>query len=245
MKKQVQQRLNKLKQHQNLLMEKYLFIKENYFLLEPLLYSKDLFDRFTIGPKARGFHLTWWALYCNHILEAWKITSDKCKKTLSLSNQICIIKDQDIISELREQYSEWPSAIDESMQEVFEEFEKKERDKRRTEFDDRYKKTLSEWRILEDSKVFKNIRKFRNKFLAHNEAHINEKTYEFKGLSIADLKYGNERQFLECLQKIVVNLDLMVRQSSFQWEDFDDKIRKSSLSFWDLSEGDYEHKFCG
>ena len=241
----MKQQLNKLKQHQNLLIRKYLFIKENYFLLEPLLYSNDLADRISSGPKARGFHLIKWTLYCNLFLEAWKIACDDDNRTPSIRNQIKKIEKLGIKSELEEQYSELPSDIDEFIPEIFGIIEKKKREKRRTEFQNLYKETLLKWRNLEDSGIFNKIQTLRDKYTAHNEVRLFGDTYDFMGVSIADLKYGDERKFLERLQYIIVNLDLLIRQSSFDWEDFDDKIRKSSLCFWDLSEEDYRHKLLG
>ena len=219
-----------------------LSLKRSYFLLEPLLYSKVLVARINSTAKGEGYFLINRALFWYHIQEIWKISCDTGKKTPSLPSQIETIEDPIIKSELKKQYSVWTSNTDKSMPEVFEEIEKMREEDRRTEFEDIYEETLSEWRKLKYSKDYKNIQILRDKNTAHNEVRLIGKTYEFVGISKANLKFGDEWKFLKRLQKIIVNLDLLIRQSSFMWEDFDHKIKKSSLSFWDLREKDYKHR---
>ena len=234
--------MKKLKEHQDLLMTLLLSFKRSYFLLEPLLYSKVLDARISRTAKGEGYFLISRALFWYHIQEIWKIACDRGKKTPSLPSQIETIEVPIIKSKLKKQYSVWTSITDNCIPEVFEEIEKKEEEDRRTEFENIYEETLSEWRKLKNSKDFKNIQILRDKNTAHNEVGPIRKTYEFVGISKANLKFGDEWKFLKRLQKIIVNLDLLIRQSSFMWEDFDDKIIKSSLSFWDLTKEDYKHR---
>ena len=236
------QRLKKLKEHQDLLMTLLLSLKRSYFLLEPLLYSKVLAARISSTAKGEGYFLISRALFWYHIQEIWKIACDRGKKTPSLPNQFKIIEDPNIKSELKKQYSVWTSTTDKSKPELFDEIEKKEEEDRRKKFENIYEETLSDWRKLKNSNDYKNIQILRDKNTAHNEVSLNEKTCEFVGISKANLKFGDEWKFLKRLQKIIVNLDLLIRQSSFMWEDFDHKIKKSSLSFWDLREKDYKHR---
>jgi len=84
------------------------------------------------------------------------------------------------------------------------------------------------------SKAAGGYKTVRDKLIAHNELRQTGNEYGFYDVKELDLKYGDERQLLETVKQLVVDLALLVRKIDFSWDSIVKRETQTVCEFWEI-----------
>jgi len=192
---------------------------ERFVFLRPMMVNRQLQDRFTSEGQNIAFtRLRNW-LYWGFIQELLKICLDADERTPCISKIAGKLQQPDINSALELSYSSssvWSEA------ELRSEFQRLHAD-----FQRRAEEMLN-------SKAAGGYKTVRDKLIAHNELRQTGKEYEFYDVKGLGLKYGDERQLLETVKQLVVDLALLVRKTDFSWDNIVEWETKNVCEFWEI-----------
>lgn len=192
---------------------------ERFLFLRPMMVSRELQDRFTSEDEIIAFtQLRTW-LYWGFVQELLKIWSDADERTPCISKIADKLQQPEINNALKTSYSS-SSAWSEA--ELRLEFERLHDD-----FQHRVEQMLS-------SNATGGYKKVRDKLIAHNELRQKGNEYQFYDVKEAGVKYGEERQLLETVKQLVVDLLLLVCKTDFSWDSFVERETRIVCDFWKI-----------
>ena len=216
--------LRKLAAHVDSLLELYMGAAAQIALLRPIMGDADLIAKLSSGKKAAGFKTLRWVLYWNLINELVKITSDTSDSgvpsILSVVNRIRSVATRDLLKAqyVQSHQSSWP--IDENT-------------KWATEFDRIYEKILQQTDELKESQSVKGYGTIRDRLLAHYQLSQSGDGYKPINISSLGLKYGEERKVFREIQLLICDLNSIIRNASFTFNQFEESVHADAVAFWE------------
>jgi hypothetical protein len=231
-------RREKVTAHTEHLLDAFLRLQATYAILDPLLFDQALVVRWRTGPAAQGRQILLSALLNSCVLEASKLTFDQDPRTPSLRSLDAALDDDHLRAELCEAYAVWNVHIEADDPEVLRlirESEKRDEERRRSEFDSLVERFRSAWGELRDSPTLKAFETLRDKVIAHNEIRHDGNKYRTFDIASLGLKFGDLRTIVQSLEPIVDSANLVFRATSFAFDDSDQQLRSASERFWALA----------
>jgi hypothetical protein len=110
--------------------------------------------------------------------------------------------------------------------------EERETGKRARDFDRIYKHLFRNWNRLLSSKSLSAFSLLRDKYTAHKEIHLENDRYKLMDLSSLRLKWKDLDIVINLIRLIVRDINLLVRNSSFNYDSFEKGLSSSVKSFW-------------
>ena len=231
--------ITKLEGHVDHLFTGYLNAVAEYRLVAPMLYDKATTEHFGRGDRAPGYLAIRYALYRHVVQECWKLACDTDKRSPSIVNIIASLRQPGVREILRDRYSHRripiADGVDADTRQILERMEEANDGKRAAEFDALWRHVEDLWAIFLAAPFRKGIATLRDKVTAHTELRLIDGKYERVDLTDT-VKFGDERLFLEGIKDIVTNLILLVRQSSFDWAQFDEYASRSAKAYWKIGD---------
>ena len=206
-----------------------------FLFLRPMLVHNDLIARIRTEGKSAGFEKLCKLLYWSFIQELVKLCEDKDERTPTVRKLMEKIKDPAVNKILEDKFSchvmpQIEGEDEETRKRHQQEDEKKWREKFRKDFDRLQNNTEK----LLDSNALSGFKKIRDSRIAHNELRKTANGYKFFDIATLELKFGQERELLELLKKVVIYLNLVVRNAGFSWESFLEPETRDVCKFWEI-----------
>ena len=229
--------IEKLEAHASHLLDVFIGLRERYAMLEPMLFHADVPKLRGSGQQTRGFQILRHSLFLSCAQDIAKLSLDADKRTPSLRNLIDALTDADIRTKLRKRFSVWhiPSVEQETDLEivaVLKRIEMREEAERRTQFDELYCQATEAWSALSTSPVLKAFLTIRDKLSAHTEVQYIVDKYQFVDIGTLGMKWGDMRETVELMQKLVELLGLLIRNADFAWDMLDEQLSRAASAFW-------------
>lgn len=218
------------------LLDGFLLLKERYSLLKPMMFDQPTIDRFGSGASTRGFNALRMSLFLSCVQDLAKLTFDDDKRAPSVLNIATALETDSVRSSLREKYGEWRIAdVEDNDPEVIEalrEIEAREQQSLISEFESHYQELSSVWREVRHSPEFNLFRTARDRITAHTEVRKGVDRYAPVTISSLGLTWGSVGASIDTLQRLVVPIGYVVRNSSFAWDMLEGQHTKMAEGFW-------------
>lgn len=228
--------VNKLQGHTEHLLGFFVGLLERYALLEPMLFQEEVAESFNSTNKGRGFTVIQYSLFFACIQDIVKITMDTGKKTPSIANIMKGLKCQSVLRMLREQFTKTKLNIPEDADEAVKESCKRlknEHDAKRCEFfDNTYNALLNKWEGFNTNEPIQVFKKIRDELIAHLDLGVDNDVYQVTDISKLGLRWEDLGSALSELKPIVLDLNLIIRNASFDIEYAESAFNKMASVFW-------------
>jgi hypothetical protein len=226
----------KLTAHTSRLLDAFLRLRGTFAMLEPILFDREVIDRWGNGRRAHGLHLLVNTLLHSCVLDIAKIALDRDKRTPSLLQLELALRDPQLTSELREEFAIWhlaPTAGEDlAVIELLQIAEKREEAQRREQFDLFVAELRARWDQLRTSPQLISFGTMRDKLIAHDEVLHDGNSYKPLDVSTLGLKFGDLRSVISELQPLIHLTNLVYRNASFDFEMLDEQLAATSRDFW-------------
>jgi HEPN superfamily AbiU2-like protein len=228
------ERIVELQAHVESLQDSLLRAYEKFLFLRPMIVNEGLNQR--ISAEGRGVcfqQLRDWLCW-DFILELVKICDDSYETTPSIRQLKKALADTETLRALKEKYSRPPALLKGMDEQTAQYLQKREVQELQSAFDDVYARFQKHADELLSSSARAGYRTIRNRLIAHNELLKTDAGYDSFDIKELGLKLGQERKLLEAVRKIVDDLDLLVRNASFDWKSFFQIHEKNVCIFWKI-----------
>jgi hypothetical protein len=195
-----------------------------FLFLRPMLASEKLTKRFGEQRKGVAFNRLRQWLYWSLVQELSKICSDNDSRSPSIAAITRKLKDSEVRSHLQQKCVTKNREMGE--------------ERVRTDFNASYDHYLQHADELLSSHSVGGYKTVRDKLISHNELRRSATGYDFFDVRDAKLKYGDERKMLETLAQLIEDLELVVRNVSFDWSSWFRNEKKFVGDFWDVGKSE-------
>jgi AbiU2 len=231
--------IQKLEARASHLLDAFIALRERYALLHPMLFDASVSKARGSLKQARGFKILRHSLFLSCAQDIAKLALDSDKRTPSIHNVVGALEDTSLRKELEDRYSVWvvPSIDNETDPEIvlaLKEMEKQERKERRVQFTEHYAELVRLWASVSTSKAMEGFANVRDKVSAHTEVRFVADKYQLIDIAALGIKWGDLRQTIESMQRLVELIGFIVRNAGFAWEALDGQLSAAALNFWSV-----------
>lgn len=227
--------VTKLEGHVDHLFTGYMNALAEYRLVAPMLYDKATVQHFGKGERAPGYQMMRYALYRHIVQECWKLACDKDKRSPSIAGIMEVLEQPGVREYLRSRYSRLripiADGVNADTRRILEYMEAADDENRGLEFDALWQRVHDSWASFESLPFREGIATLRDKVTAHTELRLVDGRYERVDLA-GTVRFGDERRFLEAIKPIITDLNLLIRQTSFDWTSFDQHTEQNAKAYW-------------
>ena len=229
-------RRDKVTAHAEHVLDVYLRVRSTYAMLDPLLFNKEVVQRWNKGHGARGRQILQNSLFYSCVLDVAKLTFDQDRRTPSIIQLVAALDDKELLRELREGFAIWSDGVlgehDPEILKLLEASERAEEEGRRGQFDTLVEELKRKWEELETSNTLKAFITVRDKFIAHHELWHDGGQYRALDIAKLDIKFGDVKAMIREVQSLVDLITLIFRNTSFAFDILDASLQETSVAFW-------------
>ncbi len=205
----------------------YLGTVRKYAILDPMLFSQDVCDRFGSGKSDSGYRLLRYTLFYSVVQDIANLFCDKGKTNPSVMNIYKMIDEDQITNELRKRYiAEY--IPDKALMQSYEQ----RAQKRTIEFNKHYKELCEYIKTMETDPELQAMKSIRDKFTAHIDLQFTNDKYEYPDISKYGLKWNSLKKTLNDLKPIVERIGFVVRRADFAWDSFEQQNQELADGLW-------------
>jgi hypothetical protein len=235
-------RVEKLRAYTSHLLDAFIRLRERYAMLEPLIFDKAVVTAYGGKSKSYGFRILRDSLFLSCAQDIAKLCFDGDERSTSIAKLVEQTADPDVLGELKDAFVNWrlPNmnrGIDPEVLAAVERIHLRENDERRGQYDELRTELETLWMKLAESKVTNSFRTIRDKIAAHTEIKFLADKYQVVDFSSLDLKWGNMKETIDIMQRVVELLQLLVRNAGFAWDMLDEQVADAATEFWSVPEG--------
>ncbi len=229
--------LEKIKGLSEVLLDEFIFLKEKYALLEPMIFDHSVIERCGAREATPGFKLLRHTLFLGLIQDIANIALDRDDRSPSLQNISRLLENGETKSQLRKAYSSYvlPGKELETDQAILEELIRIENERSSAlgdEFDKYYDEFFKLWEELKLSSEIKSFKTIRDKVTAHTEINSNTIAYARLDIDSLNVKWKDPEALINKIHRLVKLCGYVARMAGFNWEDLDMRLKQDSQSFW-------------
>ena len=227
--------VKKAKGHTDHLLGCLIGLRNKYALLRPMIFDPKVIEQWGSREKTYAFELLRHSLYQECVQDIVKLSFDKDCHTPSIIKIVDWLQDIKVLKILREAYKSIHMPIDkqkdESLKNGLRVIQEREMEEHRQEFDSRYEEILKKWEDFQRSSWIRGFRIIRDKITAHLELKLINDKYQFTDISTLGLKWGDVGTAIDCLEQIVLKLNMIIRNASFSMKRAKDSFECDSKAF--------------
>lgn len=235
----MQDQIRRLDAHASHLLNGFLDLRAKYALLKPMLLDKDLAER-TRGDRVRGFILLRHTLFLSCAQDVAKLCTDTDNRTPSVNKIVDALEDEALRSRLREMFSvrepnQWDNQNNEDDPHIrasLAEFDRRDEEERRTQYDNLHVELTQEWNELSSSEAFQSFRVIRNKVSAHMEIRLVDNEYRAQDIEQLGISFSDLGDTIDSMESIVELIGLTVRSCNFAWDSYHTQMTTMADAFW-------------
>lgn len=232
-------KIKKLEDHTNHLLDGVIVLKEKYAIFEPLIFNKNVIAAYGHKERNQGFGIIKNTLLFSCIQDIAKfcMDSDKDKRTPSIKSLTKELTDAQLIAYFRENYAIRPMIYSEDekdplVQEALRSIADHENIKRGNEFDHHLKNLKSISDKLFDSKLMNSFQIIRDKVTAHTESRLVNNEYKVVDINTLGIKWKDIKLIIEEMQKATDLINFIIRRAGYDWDNLEKQLATASTNFW-------------
>ena len=209
-------------------------------MLEPLIFDKEVVTVYGGKSRSYGFRILRDSLFLSCAQDIAKLCYDGDERSTSIAKLVEQTADPDVLEELKDAFVNWSlpninHEIDPEVLAAIERIHLRENDERRGQYDELRTELETLWKKLAESKVTNSFRTIRDKISAHTEIKFLADKYQVIDFSSLGLKWGNMKETIDIMQRVVELLQLLVRNAGFAWDMLDEQVAGAATEFWSVS----------
>jgi AbiU2 len=228
--------IEKLLAHTEHLLDGFITLRERYAMLRPMLHNQEVVKNKGSNKQYRGFIIIRNVLFLSCCQLIANLCFDKDDRCPSIFQIITKLENATLRHQLREVYSirvtHTIGSHDSEMLALLKSIEENEQTERRKQFDNFYKDLLVLWSQIASSKSAQSLEKIRNKVAAHYDVSLINGEYKLFDISSLQLKWDDILETISAMQKIIVLINLIVRNADYSWESLDKILSKTTNDYW-------------
>jgi len=233
--------IKKLQAHAEHLLDGFITLRQRYAMLRPMLHDKDVVKNKGSKKQYRGFIIIRNTLFLSCCQAIANLSFDKQNKCPSIIQTMALLENNIFRNMLKEKYSAWTTPVigghehDPEVIKFLKHMEEDEKIERRAEFDKYYQELLALWASFSASKSTQSLGKIRNKVAAHTDISLIDGEFKLFDVSSLNLKWDDIKETISDMQKIIDLINLLVRNSGYDWESLDKILNRTVADYWDIS----------
>lgn len=208
----------------------YLGTVRKYALLDPMLFSKEVCDKYDSGPSSNGYALVRETLFYGIVQDIANMFFDKAGTNPSILNIKDMLDPQQVINFLKEKYTS-EHVVD---SEYIRTWHKNRPRERATEFEIFLKELSDKIENLKTDEELILCKTIRDKFTSHIDLQFSGGNYSYPDISKYGLKYGIPKRLLKELKPIIILIGYVVREAGFAWGSFDSQNNTMASGLWSI-----------
>jgi hypothetical protein len=228
--------IEKLEAYAAHLLDGFIFLRQRYAMLAPMLFSEAVVAKHGAKEKHAGFNILKNSLFLSCSQDIAKLAMDDDERTPSIRNIIGPLSNDALRAELQQRYAKWAlSPIDEKDIELvaaIKQLQLRDQAERVTHFGELYCELTKLWSALSTSKAMKSFQTIRDKLTAHTEIRYTADKYQPIDISNLGLKWSDMKVVMDQMQRSVELLGVLVRNAGFAWPMLDEQWASASKEFW-------------
>ncbi|MBD2464907.1 hypothetical protein H6G89_28285 [Oscillatoria sp. FACHB-1407] len=236
----MENRLIKVKEYTQAALDTLLITKSQFALLEPLMKSEALANRFNAGLRVQARNIMISTLYVNCSLSLLAISLDSDKRAASICNILRMLEAQDLGCFLRDKFSKTRTIYDLSdiceseREQLARRLEKQESSILKQNFDEIYEHVKKRFNELKDGDVCQRLKDVRDKVHAHKEMVLDQGYPRLRTLEEFGVKVGDLRIFVDAVEELLIKLGIIINESSTSLHIMDKQNKIMAEEFWEL-----------
>lgn len=232
----LRKRIRKLKAQNAAVLDRYIGLRLQFALLQPLLDDEQTIERWATGPRARGFGTLRVTLYRACALEAVNLIRDRDPRTASLKNLVDSLEEEEIRDALEVEYTELGPLPKDAALAPVRDLLIADRETRAAELTEEFHERLAQlqraYSRLAGSGTVSRFKSLRNKSIAHAEVVREEREWSLFDPAALDLRWSDLGPLVDALEEPVQLATSVFRQASFDFEMLTEQHDRVSTGFW-------------
>lgn len=237
----MEDRLIKIREYIQAALDTLLITRSQFSLLEPLMQSEVLANRFSEGSRVQARNIMISTLYLDCSLSLLAISLDSDKRAASIFDILRMLEAQDLRCHLRDKFSK-PRTIyglsdireDEKAQ-LIRKLNQQESSALKQSFDRTHERAVAKFDELKDGEVCLRLKSARDKVHAHKEMVMDKKGYpRLRTLGEFGVKVGDLRMFIYAVEELLIELERIINHSATSLHIMNEQNKIMAQEFWDL-----------
>jgi hypothetical protein len=226
----VKTRIQKLSGHSEGLLTFYLGTVRKYSVLDPMISSQEVCNKYGSKLAFNGYMIVREALYYGVIQDIANMFFDNGKTNPSILNIRDMLNNKLVLTSLEGNYTSEYVPDDEATKSWYENRKMEKSQKFKT-----YHNELVEYiKILNDDQELKSCKSIRDEFTAHIDLQFSEEKYSYPDISKYGLKWNTPKRLLTELKPIICRIGYIVRDADFAWESFESQNNRMASGLWSI-----------
>lgn len=232
--------IKKIQAHAEHLLKGFLILRERYEMLVPMQLDADVIKNHGTKTKYRGFiciknNLL---LFCCQDISKLCLDNDDKSPSISIKTIVNRLESQPaLMKKLEDQYAVSyidppPGEKDPVVLAAFKRKMESDEAERRVKFNELTSQLHSKWSTLSSSQVLPKFKTVRDKVTAHLDVALGDGKYQEIDIRTLGIKWKDVGESIVAMQGVVELIGLIVRASSFSWDDLDRQLKKIADNFW-------------
>ena len=217
----------------------YLMADAKLAMLKPLAYDRKFVKRFDRSVGAHGLNLLRTTLLLDIIEDLVGFTQDDDQTSASLVNIRRLVSHTELREAIKEEFCRPPPStwfdtdLDDAIRQQFEEdANTKYRERQARTFDQLYESVTMGIDNLIGSDIAGKLKRVRNKVSSHYAMTSQGKEPRLLNPADFGLKWGDAEQYLKDARKVVFDMVLLVTNSSYALDSFEQHHTRIADDFW-------------
>lgn len=236
----MEDRLIKIREYTQAALDTLLVTRSKFSLLEPLMQSKVLANRFSEGLRVQARNIIISTLYLDCSLNLLAISLDSDERAASISNILRMLEAPDLRCHLSDKFSkprtiyDLPDICENEKVQLTRKWNQQERLALKQDFDGIYERVVAKFNELKNGEICLRLRRARDKVHAHKEMVSDQVYPRLRTLEEFGVKVGDLRMFMDAVEDLLIELGRIINNSVTSLHIMNEQNKIMSEAFWDL-----------
>ncbi|MEM8808258.1 MAG: hypothetical protein AAGF01_19735 [Cyanobacteria bacterium P01_G01_bin.38] len=236
----MENRLIKIREYTQAALDTLLVTRSQFALLEPLMKSEALANRFSEGLRVQARNIMISTLYLDCSLSLLAISLDSDKRAASISNILRMLEAQELQCHLRDKFSKPRTIYDLSdiceneRVQLTRKWEQQESVTLNQNFDEIYEYVKKSFNELKDGEVCLRLKNARDKVHAHKEMIMDQSYPRLRTLEEFGVKVGDLRIFVDAVEELLIKLGIIINKSDTSLHVINEQNKIMAEEFWGI-----------
>jgi len=202
------ERIEKLKGHAEILLNAYLGLREKLEVLKPIIFNEPTARKNSAKRRARGFLVIRQSLFESCVLDVHALAFDNDPRTPSVTGFVKALQEDPVRALLRNTQ------------------------KRAAVFDKKYERIIEEWKSFKARSWAQAFRDLRDQRISHLELKKSGNQYKRLDVSSLGLKWNDIEESVDLLERLVLDLMGIVRDEGYNLDNIKQALENDGKAFW-------------
>jgi hypothetical protein len=236
----MENRLIKIKEYTQVALDTLLVTRSQFALLEPLMKSETLKNRFSGGLRAQARNIMISTLYLDCSLSLLAISLDSGERAASIFKILRMLEAQDLRYCLRDKFSkpryiyDFSGICESERNRLMRKYEQQESTTHKQEFDEIYEYVKEKFGQLKNGEVCLRLKNTRDKVHAHKEMAMGQGYPRLQTLEEFGVKVGDLKIFMDAVEELLIKLGTLTNNPDPSLHIINEQCKMMAEEFWEI-----------